>query len=233
MRAAFRRWHIRLGWVIFVPLFFWLLSGFVMTLKPLSEVRSEALFSEPPPLPDLALMAARMPQTGKRPVVEAQLVQRADGPRWLVTFLDGGKRMADPSTGQLLPPLNAEQTRSEISDRLTRSRSIVAIERVDRAYPPHEVRGRKVDWRVVLDDDTHVYVDAESGEVVARRSNWWRFYDAFWRIHIFDYSGTDATDNPILIFLSALALVMTVMGAILLPRRFGRGSAQSRQQPRP
>ena len=47
-----------------------------------------------------------------------------------------------------------------------------------------------------MDDGTHFYVDAGSGEVVARRTRFWRVYDFMWGLHIMDLQGREDTHNP-------------------------------------
>ena len=40
-RARLRRWHVWLGWLIFIPMLLWTVSGVAMVLKPIEEVRGE------------------------------------------------------------------------------------------------------------------------------------------------------------------------------------------------
>lgn len=37
------RWHIWLGWIVALPILLWLVSGLVMSFKPLEETRGEHL----------------------------------------------------------------------------------------------------------------------------------------------------------------------------------------------
>ena len=50
-----------------------------------------------------------------------------------------------------------------------------------------------------MGDGTHFYVDAGSGEIVAKRTGWWRFYDFMWGLHIMDPGGREDTHNPFVI----------------------------------
>ena len=38
-----------------------------------------------------------------------------------------------------------------------------------------------------------------AGEVVARRSDVWRLYDLFWRIHILDFEAGENFNHPLII----------------------------------
>ena len=75
-----------------------------------------------------------------------------------------------------------------------------------------------------MDDGTHFYVDAGSGEVVARRTRFWRLYDFMWGLHIMDLQGRNETNNPWVVSFSLLALVMTLMALVLLPLATRKGS---------
>ena len=75
-----------------------------------------------------------------------------------------------------------------------------------------------------MDDGTHFYVDAGSGEVVARRTRFWRVYDFMWGLHIMDLQGRKQTHNPWIVTFALLALVMTLMALVLLPLATRKGS---------
>ena len=46
LRHTLRRWHIWLGWLVGVPMLLWTVSGVVMVVKPIEEVRGAALLAE-------------------------------------------------------------------------------------------------------------------------------------------------------------------------------------------
>ena len=43
MRSTLRRWHIWLGWLIGVPMLLWTISGVLMVIRPIEEVRGTDL----------------------------------------------------------------------------------------------------------------------------------------------------------------------------------------------
>ena len=69
-----------------------------------------------------------------------------------------------------------------------------------------------------MDDGAHFYVDAASGQIVATRTRWWRFYDLMWGLHIMDPQTREDTHNPFVILFGIVALAMSVLGTILLPK---------------
>ena len=227
VRTSLRRYHVWLGWLVALPFLFWTVSGLVMVAKPTEEVRGTALIAEPKPL---ALVPGLVvPRIEGRAVSSLMLEQRASGPRWVVDFADGTTRLADPLTGALLPEMGAADAAREVSSRYTGKAAVVETSRVDADSPPIELRRALNGWRVRMNDDTHFYVDAGSGEIVARRTAWWRFYDFMWGLHIMDLQGREDTNNPWVVSFGILSLGMVILAMILLPltikRRNGKNSS--------
>jgi hypothetical protein len=73
-----------------------------------------------------------------------------------------------------------------------------------------------------MDDGARFYVDAASGQIVATRTRWWRFYDLMWGIHIMDLKTREDAHNPLVIGLGLIALAVSVIGVILLPTTLKR-----------
>ena len=73
-----------------------------------------------------------------------------------------------------------------------------------------------------MDDGAHFYVDAGSGEILATRTRWWRFYDLMWGLHIMDLETREDTHNPLIISLGVATLAMSMLGVILLPKALKR-----------
>jgi uncharacterized iron-regulated membrane protein len=217
MRARFllRRVHIWLGWIVGVPLLIWTVTGAVMAILPLETVRGEDLLKEPPPV---ALSAPSVPPPiGSRPLTSLSLEQRAAGPRWIARFADGETSLADPATGDLLPPLSATEAAAEVRQRYQGEASITGVDRTAAGDPPVDLR-RKIDaWRVTMSDGTRFYVNANTGEIAARRTTLWRFYDFMWGLHILDLGTRENINNPWLQVFSVIGAASVVIGLVLLP----------------
>jgi uncharacterized iron-regulated membrane protein len=67
-----------------------------------------------------------------------------------------------------------------------------------------------------------VYIDAVTGEVVARRNDLWRFYDFFWMLHIMDYGAREDFNNNLLRSSAALGWFFALSGIWLLFYSFRR-----------
>ena len=214
-RSRLRRWHVWLGWVVGLPILLWVVTGLVMVARPIEEVRGTDLLSEPKPM--------RLAQAPVPPRIEGvaftslKLEQRAAGPRWIVTLPDGTVRQAYPPTGQLLPSVSAADAVREVTARYTGTAKVASVTRTDPEKPPIELRREIPAWKVAMDDGTHFYVDARSGEVVARRTRWWRIYDFMWGLHIMDPGTREDTHNPWVIGFGIASVVMALLALVLLP----------------
>ena len=215
-RSRNRRWHIWLAWIAAIPVLLWTISGVVMVARPIEEVRGEGLLSDPAPIQMVGPPVP--PLISGVPVQSLSLEQRAVGPRWVVKLPDGTTRLADPRTGLLMPPLSANDARREVEARYAGKASIQSVARIDAENPPIELRRPVAAWRVAMSDGAHFYVDAASGQVIATRTGWWRFYDLMWGLHIMDPVGREDTHNPFVILFGIVALAMSVLGTILLPK---------------
>ena len=215
LRSTLRRYHIWLGWLIGVPMLFWSVSGVLMVIKPIEEVRGAALLSDAPPLRTATPPVA--PAIDVRPLSKLTLEQRATGPRWVLAFADGASRLADPATGRLLPAMSAADAARELGARYTGTARIASVTHIDPANPPLDLRRPLDSWKVAMSDGTFFYVDRWTGEIAARRTAWWRFYDFMWGLHIMDLETREDAHNPWLIGFGIVAALTTIMALILLP----------------
>ena len=228
-RARLRRWHIWLGWFVGIPMLLWTVSGIVMVAKPIEEVRGSHLLTEPGPMRFGAPVVP--PRVENVPLRSLSLQPRAAGPRWVVTLADGTARLADPATGALQTPLGAADAVREVLARYTGEAGVSAVTRTDSGRPPPELRRPIAAWKVRMNDGTHFYVDAGSGEIVARRTSWWRFYDLMWGLHIMDPTGREDTHNPWIVSFALISVVTVILALVLLPltirRRRKNGAARA------
>lgn len=214
-RSALRRVHIWFAWIVGVPLLIWCVTGAAMTLFPIDHVRGEELLRPPA---SLALTApAVVPPAGPRAVESLRLEQRAAGPRWVIRFADGEARLADPASGRLLPPLAANEAAQEVLARHTGTASVAGVTRTDAEAPPIDLRRPIAAWQVAMSDGTHFYVDAGTGEIVARRTALWRFYDLMWGLHIMDVQTREQTSSWWLRAFAHLAAISVLLALVLLP----------------
>ena len=215
IRQRLRRWHIWLGWLVGLPFLVWTLSGLVMVARPIEEVRGEGLIADSPALP--SGLAPVVPAIGPRPVASLRLEPRPDGPKWLIRYADGGARLADARNGRLLPPPAAAAAARIVAARYTGQARIVAVDRIAADSPPLDFRRKVAAWRVTMSDGTRFYLDSATGEILARRTRWWRFYDFMWGLHIMDLKTREDAHNPLTIGFAIAALAISLLALVLLP----------------
>ena len=215
-RGKYRRWHIWLAWVAALPILLWVVSGLIMVARPIEEVRGTALLRDPSPIrldgPPVPPLVAGVQLTA------LSLEQRAAGPRWVIKLPDGKSRLADAATGLLLPPLSANDARQEVEARYAGDAKVHSVARTSADDPPIDLRRPIATWQVTMDDGAHFYVDSSSGQIVATRTRWWRFYDLMWGLHIMDPQTREDTHNVFVILFGIIAFAMSVLGTILLPK---------------
>ena len=142
-----------------------------------------------------------------------------------------GSTLVDAESGAVISPLD-EKTAVAIA-RADRdgTPAVGSVERIE-SDPPVEYRGQPLPaWRISFADPdaTHVYVDAQTGLIRARRNSAWRRYDFFWMLHTMDYRGRDDFNHALLIAFAITGLVAVLSGwtlwGVRVWRRFRRRSA--------
>lgn len=217
MMRKFARWHIWLGWAVAIPLLLWTASGLFMALRPIEEVRGEALRATAPPVATGTLSLPAI--TGGRVVQGMMLVQQVSGPVWIVKFADGGVRRANAATGQWVDQVNAAEAQAIAAAAYAGEGGLEGVQKFSADRSPLELRKARPSWQARFSDGAHFYVDAETGELLAVRTSWWRAYDFMWGLHIMAPREREETSHAVLIGFAALALGSCVMGSILLFRR--------------
>lgn len=229
------RWSIQLHkWIaliVGVQVLFWVAGGVVMTVIPIERVRSEHHVAEIRPAP-LAVEAA-MPvaevirRAGLRPV-EAQLKTTPRGAVWSLKPASGDPVVLSATTGEPMAAMAAVDARTLAQRAYKGDGKTVSATLL--AEAPQETGKTGPLWRVDFDDaeNTTFYLSPQTGEVVSRRSNVWRFYDFFWRLHIMDLEEGENFNHPLIIAAGVLTLSIVVTGFILLWIRLARDLKMAR-----
>lgn len=217
--------HKWLALIIGVQVLFWVVGGLVMTAIPIERVRSEhrvaAVETAPLPLEAVLSPAEAARRAGIAPV-DAQLRAAPRGPVWALKSPDGRTVVVDAVTGETPPPLTPDQARALAQRAYAGEHRAVSAELL--AQAPQETGREGPLWRVDFDDPekTTFYLSPQTGELVTRRSDLWRFYDFFWRLHIMDLESGEDFNHPLLVAATALTLVMAIAGVVLLWIRLAR-----------
>lgn len=210
----FARWHIWLGWLAALPLLLWTISGLVMTLRPIDEVRGEDLRRGPGLLLTDTLTAPR-PAV---PVKRLTLVEENGTPVWIATDSKGNQsRYAQD--GKPLPGVSEAEARQLSQAAFAGSAALVSMQRFSAEASPLDLRRPRPSWQATFADGTHIYIDADTGEVLALRTEYWRFYDLMWGLHIMDPMGRENTSHALLWIFATVGIISSLLGTVLLFRR--------------
>jgi hypothetical protein len=222
----FARWHIWLGWLVGVPVLMWTVTGLVMALYPLEDVRGENLRTKAQVIDTTELVFPN--RIGR--ATSVVLAMQADGPVWIVTEPDGGRYRYSARDGSLVPPVIASEARRIVEAEYAGDAALESVTYFPSDLSPPDLRAPIDSWQAHYADGTNVYLSAATGEVLAVRTGWWRTYDFMWGLHIMDLETREDSSHPILILFAALALAGSLLGCALL---FRRRKARPKATPRP
>jgi Peptidase propeptide and YPEB domain len=217
LRRALYRIHIWLAWLIGVPLLFWTISGLWMVAQPIEEVRGEHLRAE--------TLVLNLKKTAKLPLLfgkfgdieSIHLIQQPRGPVWIYNFHDKSVFRASADEGRWLEPVAEAEARQLAEAAYKGPAKIVGMKPFSAQQVPLDLRKARPSWQARFGDGTQVYIDANSGEVLALRTDQWRAFDWMWGLHIMDLQGREDSSHPILIGFAVLAALGTLIGLVLLP----------------
>ena len=212
---AARRWHTWLGWVAGVPLLLWTVTGLWMVARPIEEVRGEHLKATPSAL--VVPGAVTPPAAGGTALKSLAIEPRAGGAVWVAQFADGSARAAALATGAWLPPLSREQGVAAARAHYLGRAGVTGVGATAADDPPVELRRPRPTWRVQFADGARVFVDRDTGAVLALRTDQWRVFDFMWGLHILAPRGREDSSHPVLIAAAAVALATVLLGVVLLP----------------
>lgn len=212
----FANWHIWLGWLVGVPILMWTVTGLIMVIKPIEEVRGNHLRAEPELIEagELAFPAAKIGT-----VSAVSLDMQVDGPAWIVTEPDGGRYRYSARDGSVIPPMVEDEAERIALAAYAGDGTLEAVTYFPSDVSPMDLRAPFNAWQARFSDGTHVYMRASTGEVVAVRSGWWRVFDFAWGLHIMDLETREDTSHPVLINFAALGVIGSLLGCVLMFRR--------------
>ncbi|MGI8944485.1 MAG: PepSY domain-containing protein [Qipengyuania sp.] len=216
----FARWHIWLAWAVGVPVLMWTLTGLVMVIKPIEEVRGDHLrlpVAETALPPDTEIAVA-LPAQGARPVRSVSTQVEGGESVTRIGYMDGTSERFR-SDGIRMSPFSEIEARLLVEERIAGGDKVVSATRFDADDIPFDFRRPEPVWQVALEDGTHVYVGVETGEIEAVRTRWWRVFDFMWGLHIMDLQTREDTSHPILILFAVLGVIGSVLGCVLMFRR--------------
>ena len=229
--TALLRWVVRihkwLALVVGIQIVLWIMGGVVMSVLPLERVRGAHNMAAPPVLAiDVdAVLPVGPALTGLDlggPIREVRLQAWRDRPVYFVATHEGSTALVDAMTGERITPISRETAIEIARADHAGDPDILDVEFFE--HPTWEYRQPGSAWRIRFadGDGTRIYVSPDTGLVMARRNDDWRFFDFFWMLHIMDYEERENFNNPLLVTASVFALVTVLAGLLLLVLRMQR-----------
>jgi uncharacterized iron-regulated membrane protein len=218
--------HKWIGLIVSVQVLFWVLGGLIMTAIPIERVRGEhhAAVGPPPASLDMTrvIPAAEVADRIGFSLSEATLKATPMGAIWMLKSASGPQAWFDAYTGAAAPELGERQARAVAAAAYAGDAAPIEARRFEDAPP--EVRSDRQLWRVTFGDRerTRLYIDSFTGEVVSRRSEIWRFYDFWYRLHLMSFAPEPSYNHPLIVGTTALTLLIVLTGFLLLWIKVGR-----------
>jgi uncharacterized membrane protein YkoI len=162
-------------------------------------------------------IASTLKERGVERVGRVAIVDRGLGAFWEIRGVDGRWIGRVDTSGVFMGLISIEQAREIAVDDFLPDAPIERIELIE-SDPPSEYRGGRLPvYQVVMDHPkkTHIYIDASTGTIMARRNKAWRTFDFFWMLHTMDYKGRDNFNHPLLTIASLFAIAASSTGILL------------------
>ncbi len=207
--------HLWIAVIVGIQLLLWTASGLFMTSNAIELVRGTTL-RRPVALAELRTLGPVLPPSavpGAR-IERAELLQLLGRPAYKLSAGERS-RLVDARTGRDWPIGRADAL--AIAREQVRLVEPLTAEPVADP-PPFELRRPGGAWLVGDAGGTHVYIGT-AGDVLAVRTELWRWFDFAWGLHILDPQGREDTHHPLLIASAALSLLSVLSGFVLIWRR--------------
>lgn len=220
--------HRWIGLLVSVQLLAWSVSGFLFSVLDIEGVRGEldasAVVIRPIEFDRVLISAtdavARAIEADAAPVEigAVRLVDRSIGAFYELDDASGQTVVrVDAATGAVRSMIAPEEAIAIAQSDFLHDAAPIRVHLIEND-PPLEYRDKPLPaYRVELDHlkEPHIYVNAVTGEVTARRNAVWRLFDFFWMLHIMDYDERSDFNHWVLSSFSALAIVTAASGLAL------------------
>ncbi len=228
-----RIWHRRLGPIVGIQLLLWSLGGLYFSWVHLTLVRSETDMAiiDPPDLKQARYTADIQSIIANSRLTHLEAISLASllgDPVYRLVQDDAHAELYHAVTGERLSPISEATAIALAEADFAPAVPVLNALLVEEVSPGEEYRGPLPAWRVNFDNwkKSALYVSANEGWVVSRRSTIWRAFDFLWMLHIMDYKERDNFNNWLIRIVSLLGVVTVFSGYYLfyLTSSIGRPS---------
>lgn len=230
MKPWLARLHRWLGLVIGLQLVLWLASGLTMSLldpKAVEGAQTRAAAPAPSTWPAGTRTPGEILAAYRAPAERVESAWLLDRPVWRVSHGESSA-LRDAYTGA---PVEIDgATARAIAERdYSGYARPGAPEKL--AVAPLEARGHAGPmWRVPFADGAHttLYISAQDGQVLERRTDAFRVFDIAWMLHIMDYTGRSDFNHPLVVASAGGGVLLAISGLWLLGFSIAQGGLRPR-----
>ncbi len=213
-----RRLHKWIGLLIGLQLVLWTLSGATMSLLDHHEVQGGEIAAQPSlSLPSSSAWTAIRASGGGGAISAMTVRPLLDGHVYEIATATGA-RLIDAETGRavVVDRSLAARIAAAVHPEGAQIRSVSKLNSLELAVREHALPI----WRVDFADDRNssYYVSANTGKLLERRNDAWRWFDFVWMLHNMDYVNRTSFNHPYIIVAGICAFWLVLSGVLLLFR---------------
>ena len=218
-----RRIHKWVGLVIGLQFLIWAISGAAMALLDMEEVAGGETAA--PSAMSLPATGSAWPRVqialGPQEAQGIKLRQLPSGPA-IAVATKAGTRLFDAATGDPIR-VNAALAASIAGAAHPGSTPVAKVSNLAELSLPVRDHALPI-WQIDFADAKHssYYVSAETGDLLARRNDTWRWWDFFWMLHNMDYANRTSFNHPLIIMVGFAMTWLAATGFWLLFRTMWR-----------
>ncbi len=219
--------HKWIGVLLGIQVILWMLSGFIMSFYDKDMVEGHHLMKQVErgslqmaPVGDLTPILEQLPTSANIISVSTDFFR---GRSVIKVVTTSGTYMYDALISSYIEIDEALATQIAIDD-FAGDGEVVAVSRI--TAPTMETReSAGPGWRVDFnnDENSSLYISAETGQIWERRHDRWRQFDIFWVLHIMDYENRKSFNNWIVILSAWVTLWIGLSGIIILVENIRQG----------
>ncbi len=220
MLKFIRNLHKWIAVGIGIQVLLWMLTGVYFSWISIHNVRGEldsAVYETALPKTDYLSPMDILERSTFEVVQEIHIKMINDQVYYIVTGADRlEKERFHAASGLLASPITEAEAREIAVLDFTGDASIREIALIEQPETG-EYRKALPAWRVSFDNskNTAIYIDANTGEITARRNTLWRIFDWLWMLHIMDYDERDDINNWLLKSASIIGATAVLSGITL------------------
>lgn len=216
-----RKYHKWIMAFISVQFLFWSITGLYMVSMDIHHIHGETLVKNQNQTLELnevnfttASLIENFPEAK-----DISLGKLLDKQVYRFTNGGEGKVAVDANTGDVIPQIDETMARKIGNYHYAGSGQIEALTIMTSASEmPAELSPRHLPfWQIKFEglSSPTLYVNQNTGAVVAKRHDFWRLFDWMWRFHIMDYDDGENVSNWFLLLVASLGLLAALAGAVL------------------